>query len=172
MEAQKPNTKATKPAAKAKSNAPGIKNASWVIVCCFIVAVCLFIFWFGNPMHFDEEQHPVDIWGTIYKGGFIVPVLQTLFLTVIVLAVERGIALSAAKGKGNIAKFVAGVKACLAKNDIDGAEKYLDLFCAKSKTAKQYVQKWMPIVAASQSVKGNEKEREFLRSWVNVVDYQ
>ena len=54
--------------------------------------------------------------------------------------------------------------------DIDGAKKYLDLFCKKSDTAKQYVQKWMPIVAASQSVKGNEKEREFLLSWVNVVD--
>ncbi len=52
------------------------------------------------------------------------------------------------------------------------AEKYLDLFCKKSDTAKQYVQKWMPIVAASQSVKGNEKEREFLMSWVNVVDWQ
>ena len=49
---------------------------------------------------------------------------------------------------------------------------YLDLFCTKSDTAKQYVQKWMPIVAASQSVKGNEKEREFLLSWVNVVDYE
>ena len=56
--------------------------------------------------------------------------------------------------------------------DIDGANKYLDLFCVKSNTAKQYVQKWMPIVAASQSVKGNEKEREFLLSWVNVVDYE
>ena len=56
--------------------------------------------------------------------------------------------------------------------DIDGAEKYLELFCQKSNTAKQYVQKWMPIVAASQSVKGNEKEREFLQSWVNVVDYE
>ena len=56
--------------------------------------------------------------------------------------------------------------------DIDGAKKYLDLFCQKSDTAKQYVQKWMPIVAASQSVKGNEKEREFLLSWVNVVDYE
>ena len=33
--------------------------------------------------------------------------------------------------------------------DIDGAKKYLDLFCQKSNTAKQYVQKWMPIVAAS-----------------------
>ena len=56
--------------------------------------------------------------------------------------------------------------------DIDGAELYLDLFCKKSGTAKQYVQKWMPIVAASQSVKGNEKEREFLMGWVGVVDYQ
>ena len=60
---------------------------------------------------------------------------------------------------------------CL-NGDIDGAKKYLDLFCQKSNTAKQYVQKWMPIVAASQSVKGNEHEREFLLSWVDVVDYE
>ena len=52
------------------------------------------------------------------------------------------------------------------------AEKYLDLFCEKSGTAKKYVQKWMPIVAASQSVKKNEKERDFLLSWVDVVDYE
>ena len=56
--------------------------------------------------------------------------------------------------------------------DIDGAEKYLDLFCKKSDTAKQYVQKWIPIVAASQSVKGKAEEREFLLHWVNVVDYE
>lgn len=60
---------------------------------------------------------------------------------------------------------------CL-NGDIDVAKKYLELFCKKSDTAKQYVQKWMPIVAASQSVKGNEKEREFLLSWVDVVDYE
>ena len=52
------------------------------------------------------------------------------------------------------------------------ADKYMDLFCKKSDTAKQYVQKWMPIVAASQSVKGKEDEREFLLSWVDVVDYE
>ena len=60
---------------------------------------------------------------------------------------------------------------CLAGNE-DMASKYLSLFCRKSDTARQYVQKWMPIVAASQSVKGNAHEREFLLSWVNVVDYQ
>ncbi|MBQ8859926.1 MAG: phosphotransferase [Ruminococcus sp.] len=52
------------------------------------------------------------------------------------------------------------------------ANEYLNLFCKKSNTAKQYVQKWMPIVAASQSVKGNEEEREFLLSWCDVVDYE
>ena len=56
--------------------------------------------------------------------------------------------------------------------DISGAKKYLELFCQKSDTAMQYVQKWMPIVAASQTVKGNKKEREFLHSWINVVDYE
>lgn len=55
--------------------------------------------------------------------------------------------------------------------DIDAAKKYLNLFCEKSDTAIQYVQKWMPIVAASQTVKGNAAEREFLHSWIDVVDY-
>ena len=52
------------------------------------------------------------------------------------------------------------------------ADQNLDLFCAKSKTEKKYVQKWMPIVAASQSVKGKPEERDFLHGWINVVDYE
>ena len=56
--------------------------------------------------------------------------------------------------------------------DINGAEAYLDKFCSLSDTAKQYVQKWIPIVAASQLVKGKPQEREFLLHWVNVVDYE
>ncbi len=56
--------------------------------------------------------------------------------------------------------------------DKEFADKYLNLFCKKSNTARQYIQKWMPIVAASQSVKGRPDEREFLLSWVDVVDYE
>lgn len=52
------------------------------------------------------------------------------------------------------------------------AEKYLNLFCKKSDTAKQYIQKWIPIVAASQLVKGHEAEREFLMNWIDVVEYE
>lgn len=56
------------------------------------------------------------------------------------------------------------------KNQI--ADKYLSLFCKKTDTTKQYVQKWFPIVAASQSVKGKPEEKEFLLKWVSVVDYE
>ena len=51
------------------------------------------------------------------------------------------------------------------------AEKYLKLFCLKSDTARQYVQKWLPIVAASQSVKGNPEEKEILHRFADVVEY-
>ena len=133
MVAQNPKPRAA-PAQKKNvqpegSKVRGIKNAFLVIVVCFIVAVCLFAFWFGHDSHFDEAGHPQDIWGTIYMGGVIVPVLQTLFLTVIVLSVERWIALSSAKGKGNISKFVANVKKCLQSNDIAGAQE----LCKKQK---------------------------------------
>lgn len=58
------------------------------------------------------------------------------------------------------------------KGDIDGAEKYIKLFCKKSDTARQYVQKWMPIVAASQCEKCKPEERELLLHWVNIVSYE
>ncbi|MBP5604228.1 MAG: phosphotransferase [Ruminiclostridium sp.] len=74
--------------------------------------------------------------------------------------------------QGNASADVARTYLLFCLNgETDTAQKYLNIFCEKSDTAIQYVQKWMPIVAASQSVKGNEAEREFLASWVNVVDY-
>ncbi len=59
---------------------------------------------------------------------------------------------------------------------LEGKEKlahdYLKLFCVKSDTAMQYVQKWIPIVAAAQSVKGYPEEVEMLLSFVDVVEYE
>ena len=75
--------------------------------------------------------------------------------------------------QGNASADVARTYLLFCLNgDTSGAEFYLDTFCKKSGTSKKYVQKWMPIVAASQSVKGNKEERAFLMRWVGVVDYQ
>lgn len=53
----------------------------------------------------------------------------------------------------------------------DMAEKYLNTYCRKTDTAKQLVQSWMPIVAASQSVKGIPEERELLMNWANIAEF-
>ena len=131
METQKPM--APKPAAtvsaKVKkeekiSQIRGIRNAFLVIIACAIAAVCIFLFGMGYSGNFeggDTAGHPLNLAGTVYKGGFIVPILMTLLLTVIVLSIERWIAISSASGKGNTTKFVADIKADLAANNIDAA---------------------------------------------------
>lgn len=56
------------------------------------------------------------------------------------------------------------------KGSPEDAEKYLDLFCEKSGTDKQYVRKWMPVIAAAQSVNGNAREREFLLPFIREIN--
>ena len=114
-----------------KSQIVGIKNACIVIICCFIIAVCIYHFLLGNPSNFmnnDPNNHPLpgNFLGTIYKGGIIVPVIQTLLLTVLALSIERYFALRSAFGKGSLAKFVANIKAALAAGDIKKAQEICD----------------------------------------------
>lgn len=52
------------------------------------------------------------------------------------------------------------------------AEKYLAEFARQSSIDKQNVQRWIPIVAATQLTKGKPEEEEFLRRWVDVLDYE
>lgn len=52
------------------------------------------------------------------------------------------------------------------------ADKYLKLYCKKSDTAIQYVQRWIPIVAASRLSKAKAEEAELLHSWIDVVEYE
>ena len=56
------------------------------------------------------------------------------------------------------------------KNEL--AEKYINLFSEKSGIIKANIQRWIPIVAATQMTKGKEEEQEFLSNWINVVDYE
>lgn len=52
------------------------------------------------------------------------------------------------------------------------ADNYIKLFCKKSDTALQYVQKWLPIVAAQQLITATDKEKEILYRWLDVIDFQ
>ena len=48
---------------------------------------------------------------------------------------------------------------------------YMKNFCEKTDTPRRYVETWIRIVAASQSVKGNPKEFVFLEKIVDVADF-
>lgn len=109
----------------AKKSANGV-SASIVILVCLVIAVCFFQFVLGNPANFMDNNpanHPLpgNYLGTIYKGGYVVPIVITLFLTVLTLSVERLIAISKSKGKNNLFAFVRSIKQKLEDEDIQGA---------------------------------------------------
>ena len=109
----------------------GIEAAGLVIIACFIIALLIYKFVFGDPSNFmnnDPNNHPLpgNMLGTIYKGGVVVPVIQTLLLTVITLSIERYFTIRSAFGRGKLAKFVANIKGALANKDMAKAKELCD----------------------------------------------
>jgi biopolymer transport protein ExbB len=121
---------AAKPAAPAKKKSGGIPSGLIILV-LFVISILVYMFVFGNPANFEgndnaNEPHPGNYFGIVYKGGVIVPVLLTCFLTSIVFSIERILTISKAKGTGNIDAFVRKVQSLLNANDISSALKECD----------------------------------------------
>ena len=74
--------------------------------------------------------------------------------------------------QGNASADVARTYLLLALQSTEQAVIYLNKFCEKTGTAKQYVQRWLPIVAAAQLTKKRPEEKELLMKWLDVVEYQ
>lgn len=127
-------TKATvnvskKPAAKKNGGFKGIRAAWIVMLICFVLAVIVYKFVFGAPANFqggDPANNSVNLLGTVYKGGFVVPLIWTLLFTVISLTIERLLALRTAFGHTSLVKFVKDTRAALDKNDLDEVQKICD----------------------------------------------
>ncbi|MCI6518098.1 MAG: MotA/TolQ/ExbB proton channel family protein [Prevotellaceae bacterium] len=101
------------------------------MVVCFVIAFCFYKFVLGNPENFqggDPANQPIqgNLLGTMYKGGFMVPIILTCLLTDFALIIERYFALRTAFGKTSLVKFVAGIKAALAAKDLEKAQKLCD----------------------------------------------
>jgi biopolymer transport protein ExbB len=111
-----------KPQAQKKSDFPW---ALVVILTALVVSEIIFHFVFGARSHFmdDMKKEPVpgDYFGIVYKGGFIVPFLMTMFLTVFTFSIERFLTISKAQGNGSLESFLQKVKTLLHNNDINGA---------------------------------------------------
>ncbi len=105
-----------------------------VIPIALLIGFLIWKFVMGNPAGFeggDTEKNPLpgNILATMYKGGFLVPVLIGCFITVITFAIERFITIGKSKGTGRIEVFIAKVRSAMANGDLnaDKAE------CAKQR---------------------------------------
>ena len=74
--------------------------------------------------------------------------------------------------QGNASADAAMTFLLFTLEDPKKAELYMQIFCRKSDTARQYVNRWLPIVAAAQLTKKKEKEKELLLRWIDVAEYQ
>ena len=74
--------------------------------------------------------------------------------------------------QGNASADAATTYLLFALKDQKLADLYLELFCDMTDTAKQYVQRWLPITAASRLGKGIPQEKELLEKWLDVVEYE
>ena len=134
------NATAPKGAPKKQSQGfTGIKSGFTVIILCCIIAVCIYLFVFGSASNFKgdigaafvcmsdaEAFEPAGLIGTVYMGGFVVPIIWTLLFSVIAFSIERYFAIRNAYGCSSLTKFVADIKAALQANDLVKAQAICD----------------------------------------------
>lgn len=134
------NATAPKGAPKKQSQGfTGIKSGFTVIILCCIIAVCIYLFVFGTASNFKgdigaafvcmsdaEAFEPAGLIGTVYMGGFVVPIIWTLLFSVIAFSIERYFAIRNAYGRSSLTKFVADIKAALQANDLVKAQAICD----------------------------------------------
>lgn len=74
--------------------------------------------------------------------------------------------------QGNASADVARTYLLFCLENQEKADKYMNLFCQKTRTDKRYVQQWLPLVAAAQLTKQRPEETELLHKWLNDFDYE
>ena len=118
---------APKPTTAKKENSKGSGIfAGLAIVICIVIGWALFLFVMGDGSNFQGEVNTGqpkqgNYFGMVYKGGYIVPFLMSMFLMVIVFSIERFFVINKAAGNGNVDVFVRKVQNMLSANNVDGA---------------------------------------------------
>ncbi len=101
-------------------------SAGFIILGCAVVAFTFFYTVCAADSNFNEKGHAINIFGTLYTGGVVIPFNMATLLTAVCLSIERIFALNRASGKGSVDKFIYAAKAKLDNGDIAGASQLCD----------------------------------------------
>ena len=158
----------TSPAKQTQGGGFGAIFPFIIIPVLFVVAIIIYMYVFGAGSNFaggDNSKDPVNepalnhYLGVVYKGGPVVPILLTLFFTVVVFVIERFITLAKARGTANVDVFVRGIKGFLDRGDLVGAV----AACDKQKGAvANVVRAGLSKYAEMEKADGLEKDEKVL----------
>lgn len=100
----------------------GLFSAILIIV-ALIASALIYYLVFGNPANFKDptKSSPANLLGSAYLGGVVLIALMTVSIMVITYAIERGLSLGKAKGKGDVSLFLKNVQNTLRDGDLEGA---------------------------------------------------
>src|SRR6185295_5089588 len=98
-----------------------------VIPIAMVIGFLIWKFVMGDPSRFQDNNPelnplPGDILATMYKGGYIVPILMGCFITVLTFSIERFITIGKSKGSGSVEGFVRTIRGLVSSNDVAGAK--------------------------------------------------
>ena len=92
-----------------------------IVVVCLVLAHVLFHFVFSTQF-LDAEKHKAkNIFGTMYQGGWVVPILISTFFIMLSFLIERTLTIFKARGKMSNAEFIKKVQYHLSTKNVDAA---------------------------------------------------
>jgi biopolymer transport protein ExbB len=122
-------TAAVVSAGKPKNSSNFLTNLL-VVVACIVVGYVTWKFVLGSASNFHDgetREKAANNLGTMYQGGFVVPILLATLLTLFCFIVERALTVVKAKGKMDSGEFVRKVQYHLANKNVDAAIKECDI---------------------------------------------
>ena len=120
----------TKPTSPVKKESASGMFATFTIPICIVVAILIYWLILGDPSHYEGGDvvlgTPSDLFGTVHRGGIIVPLIMSYLLIVIVFSIERFVVIGKASGTGNVDAFVRKVQTALNAGNVDAASSECD----------------------------------------------
>jgi biopolymer transport protein ExbB len=114
---------------KESSSASGM-FATLTIPFCILISIGIFFIILAHPSHYKggdvDAGEPVDVFGIVHRGGYLVPLVMSYVLMVIVFSIERFIVIGKASGTASVDSFVRKVQGFLTAGNIDAASAECD----------------------------------------------
>jgi biopolymer transport protein ExbB len=94
-----------------------------IVLACLAIGIAIYMGVLGNPSNFSDaaKETSKNLLGTMYHGGFLVPILIGTFLIMLVFTIERAITVFRSRGKMANGEFIRSVTASLRSNNMQQA---------------------------------------------------